>query len=100
MVISFHRLAAKELKQAYKWYFRRSPKTAQRFIEAVDRVVIRIENNPELCPRFRKRYRWIRTHRFPFVLYFEILEGGGIVIMAVAHARRRLGYWNRRRPQD
>jgi len=98
MIVSFHRLAAKELKRAFRWYHRRSPMAARRFVEAMDRAIAKIQEDPARWPRFRQRFRWIKTHRFPFVLYYEILGADDIMIMAVAHARRRLGYWARRTP--
>jgi hypothetical protein len=43
-----------------------------------------------------QRFRWLMTKRFPFVLYYEIDGPLHVTIYAVAHARRRPGYWRRR----
>ena len=39
--------------------------------------------------------RRLPLHRFPYLLYFELYEDECIV-WAVAHTRRRPGYWRRR----
>ncbi|SRR5260370_17952392 len=92
----FHSLAFREFKDAYQWYARRSKKTARRFYEAVDQALDDIAANPTRWPVFHHHYRWLQLKKFPYVLYFRILDPYHVVIMAVAHGRRRLGYWLRR----
>jgi hypothetical protein len=40
--------------------------------------------------------RWVRLRQFPYVIYYRI-DGDKPIVMAVAHGRRRLGYWLRRK---
>ena len=94
--ISFHRLAARELLKARNWYARRSPRAASSFVAAVQEALGKIEEGPERWPVYQRNYRWVRTIGFPYVIYFEELNQGDIFIMAVAHGRRRPGYWLRR----
>jgi hypothetical protein len=42
--------------------------------------------------------RWVKTHRFPYILYFYVLNDAEVLVMAVAHGSRRLGYWLKRSP--
>jgi plasmid stabilization system protein ParE len=44
--IPFHRLALQEYEKAWRWYARRSPKAAERFLQAVDKCVQEIANDP------------------------------------------------------
>jgi plasmid stabilization system protein ParE len=97
-VVEFHRLAADEYRRALRWYARRSPAVAARFRDAVDRVVQQIAAGPQQGALFQGRYRWFRTRRFPYVLYYDILSPVRVMILAVAHGRRRPGYWRRRTP--
>jgi hypothetical protein len=46
---------------------------------------------------FRGTIRWRRTRRFPYLLFYEVVDSSLIRIYAVAHGRRRLGYWMRRK---
>lgn len=94
--IGFHRLAFREYVGAIEWYRARSERAANRFIDAVDQSIQKIRENPRLWPVFRAGCRWIRTRKFPYVLYFQIGSEERIVILAVAHGHRRPGYWIRR----
>ena len=42
-------------------------------------------------------YRWLPVQRFPYVLYYEILDPTRVRVYAVAHTSRRPGYWLQRR---
>jgi plasmid stabilization system protein ParE len=95
--VMFHHLAAREYRQARAWYRRRSPVAAERFREEVDRVVKRISEAPFQGTVFRGTFRWRRTRRFPYLLFYETVNASTIRVYAVAHGRRRLGYWLRRK---
>jgi hypothetical protein len=45
---------------------------------------------------YRERFRWMRLRKFPFVIYYELRDPALVRIVAVAHAKRRPGYWLRR----
>jgi plasmid stabilization system protein ParE len=94
--VDLHPLALQELRAAYQWYARRSPFAAQHFRLAVDAVVQRIAAAAEQGSPFRQHYRWMRPRRFPYLLYYAIRDPHPVLIYAVAHARRRPGYWLRR----
>jgi plasmid stabilization system protein ParE len=95
--VLFHRLAASEYLKARRWYVREGgPPLADRFRDEVDKAVQRIARNPEAWAVFRNAYRWVRLHHFPYLLYYQILDESRVMILAVAHAARRPGYWLRR----
>lgn len=95
--VVFHHLAAREYRSALSWYRQHSPTAAERFRVEVDRVVERISEAPLEGAVFRGTFRWMRTRRFPYLLYYEVVDSTMIRVYAVAHGRRRLGYWIRRR---
>lgn len=95
--VVFHRLAAREYRLARSWYRHRSRSAAERFCAEVDRVVERICESLLQGALFRGNVRWMRTRRFPFLLFYEVVNSSVIRVYAVAHARRRLGYWLRRK---
>jgi plasmid stabilization system protein ParE len=95
-IVHFHRLALREYQVAQQWYARRSAQALQRFQEAVERAVERIALAPDRWPTFGRHHRWVRAGRYPYLLYYRILGPDRVLVVAVAHARRRLGYWLRR----
>jgi plasmid stabilization system protein ParE len=98
IVVSFNRLAGREYLAARRWYARRSPATAQRFQDAIDDAVRWIAASPQAGSPFRGRFRWVRVARFPYLLYYEVVDPTHVVVWAVSHQRRRPGYWQRRAP--
>lgn len=94
--VIFHRLAAREYREARDWYRQRSLAVEQRFRVAVDRAVSRIVIDAESLPVLAKAYRYVRVARFPYVLVVRRLDGDAVMVVAVAHTSRRPGYWRRR----
>jgi plasmid stabilization system protein ParE len=93
--IHFHRLAAKEYRQARQWYAQRSRKALRRFVSAVDAALSQIAANPTSWPMYESRHRWKKAARFPYLLIYRRPDDD-IVVVAVAHTSRRPGYWKRR----
>jgi hypothetical protein len=58
--------------------------------------VQRIATAAEQGAPYQQSYRWMRLNRFPYLLYYEIRDEQSVLVYAVAHARRRPGYWRRR----
>jgi plasmid stabilization system protein ParE len=96
MAVLFHRLATREFVAARRRFARYSPFTEDRFVAAVRTAVDRIDANPYIGSQLQGPYRWVRTRRYPFVIYYEVLGPNLARVYAVAHARRRPGYWMRR----
>jgi plasmid stabilization system protein ParE len=97
-VVELHRLAGRELRKARRWYERRSSASARRFQGAVGQVMQQIAAAAELGSPFQQRFRWMQVKRFPYLLYYEIRDPHPVWVYAVAHVRRRPGYWLRRVP--
>ena len=96
MTVVFHRLATREFVAARRRYAQYSPVTEGRFVAAVRVAVERIDANPLLGNPYLGPFRWVRTHRYPYVLYYEVIGPSLVRVYALAHARRRPGYWLRR----
>ena len=65
------------------------------FLDDLDRAVDRIGQNPEQCPPHDFGTRRIVLRRFPFAIVFRKVVAG-VEIIAIAHGRRRPGYWRER----
>jgi hypothetical protein len=92
----FHRLAAREYRLARDWYTSRSAGVGKRFITAVGDAIVRIEQSPESLTYLIGPYRWARVRGFPYLLVLREKSPERILVVAVAHARRRPGYWRSR----
>jgi hypothetical protein len=65
------------------------------FIEEVERALERIDTFPEHGSPHLANTRRVVLQRFPFSVVYEILPEG-VLVVAVAHHRRRPGYWRDR----
>jgi hypothetical protein len=92
----FHRLAAREYRHARDWYESRSARVGSRFTAAVGDAIARIEQSTDSLAYLIGPYRWVRVRGFPYLLVFREQSPERILVVAVAHARRRPGYWRRR----
>ena len=87
--------AQREIEEAYDHYRAESPSAAHGFLAEVGHAFQRIAARPGLYPTCAKKCRRCNLRRFAyFVVYRE--KEDAILIVAVAHAKRRPGYWKRR----
>jgi len=90
--------AREEFLATVDWYRERSAAVARRFVE---RALAEIRSNPEswpLAPHVAEilQARRILLRKFPYALVFLLLRSE-IRVLALAHGRRRPGYWRSRR---
>jgi toxin ParE1/3/4 len=93
--VNLHPAAEEEMEAAFDWYWLRSERAAARFLQELSAMVERVRNSPHQFPQFDPKTRRAALHRFPFSLIFRETERG-IQIIAVAHSKRRPGYWRNR----
>jgi len=96
MEVRFHRLAAREFREAQKWYESRRTGLSGDFVTEVDRALERITSHPDRWPIYRNRFRRVRLRRFPSSIFYSLERADLILVLAVAHVRRRPDYWLRR----
>ena len=89
--------ARRELREATDWYRERSSEVADRFAAEVRQALLHLEQFPEsgaYVPGVPARdVRRLPVHNFPYQIVFIRLEDH-ISVLAIAHDRRRPGYWN------
>lgn len=90
--IWFHPEAVNEARAARKWYEARNAEAAGAFVAELDTAIDQIEKGPRQWPPYLGGTRRYLFHRFPFSVVFRETPGR-VEILAVAHGRRRPGYW-------
>ena len=90
-----HPAALEEAEAATDWYAQRSPRAAERFLDEVDAALDQISRNPEQFTSYYFGTRRMVLRRFPFVVIFRE-AAVRVEIIAIAHGRRRPGYWHDR----
>lgn len=92
-LVEFHPEALAELEEAAKYYASQEPGLGEEFVRAIDQQCSRLHANPALGQTAgRKGLRRLVNRHFPYSLFYHVTEER-IVILAVAHQRRRPGYW-------
>jgi plasmid stabilization system protein ParE len=87
--------ALEEAEAAARWYAERSLTAAAAFSDEIDAAESAIVRLPEAWPRFDHDTRRYLLRRFPFSIVYRV-EAHRILIVAVAHSRRRPDYWSSR----
>lgn len=68
---------------------------ARAFLLELNQAVEKISAAPERWPLHEKEVRKYVLPRFPFILFYRIFNQE-IKVIAVAHTKRRPGYWRGR----
>ena len=87
--------AEEEMTEAAQFYEDAANGLGNEFLDDVQRVIDRLCDHPELGKIVSGNLRHSLLSRFPFILIYSI-EPEGILIVAVAHQRRKPGYWETR----
>ena len=91
--------AEEEMNEAAQFYEGRSEGLGEDFLDEVQHTIESILAFPESGPVVSEHFRRRILRRFPFGLLYAI-EAERILIVAVAHLKRRPGYWKDRVEKD
>lgn len=94
-MIRFDPAAEQELKESVRFYEDRAQGLGADFFAAVELALQRIIAAPERFRSDREGVRICPVSRFPFTIRF-VVEPEGLWIVALAHDKRRPGYWQSR----
>src|SRR5437016_5943856 len=95
-LLEFNPQALTEADAAIRWYRERSERAAADFILEIDRAIAKILKAPHRWPEFDPGYRRLLLTRFPYWIIYREKTAYSIEVMAIAHIRRRPGYWRYR----
>lgn len=102
MNLRVHPEADDEVKAAVRYLNAQRPNVGDRFFAEYQKHLQRIQDDPWSLPKLEtapKRLDIRRTliHRYHYLVIFEILADEEVLLLAVAHGRRRPNYWLKRR---
>jgi plasmid stabilization system protein ParE len=92
--VRFHPEARVEFRQSAIWYKERSPQAAASFRATVSEAVLTIRDVPQRYATYLYGTRRYILRNFPFSIIY--LDRDSIEIVAIAHHKRKPGYWKAR----
>jgi hypothetical protein len=95
-IVDYHRLALDDARKTQRWYYRRSPWAAGRFIQQLRDAEAKIESAADSYPIESHNVRWLLLPDYPYIVRFQILDDYRCKIVSVTHSSRRPGHWGRR----
>jgi plasmid stabilization system protein ParE len=93
--VGFHPQAVAEAAAAAEWYRRRNDAAGAAFLAELDQAIDSVADAPDRWPSYLHGTRRFLLRRFPFLVVYRPVADG-IEVVAVAHGRRRPGYWKGR----
>lgn len=87
--------ARRDFDESFDWYAERSVQAAVGFANAVDVALSAIAVDPKRFAAIDESHRVCPVGRFPFRIVYRVAPDR-IVVVAIAHAKRRPGYWKGR----
>jgi toxin ParE1/3/4 len=93
---AFHPEAEAELEDAAVFYESRMHGLGKSFAAEVERIITLIREFPDAGSPAGPSRRRVLIDRFPYAVVYRH-DSDAVVILAVAHQRRRPGYWRRRK---
>ena len=91
--------ADEEFREAARYYENEAPGIGLAFIAEVHRVIAVVISHPRAAKKIRGTIRSKVLFHFPYSLLYSI-ESDLILIVAVAHQKRRPTYWRSRLKQN
>jgi plasmid stabilization system protein ParE len=95
MKIAFLPAAQSELDSAFSWYEEQAVGLGNEFLDELDKTLRLIATFPELQPLIDKKVRRCLVNRFPYAIFYGVADHS-IIVVAVAHLRRKPDYWKSR----
>lgn len=93
--VELHPAALAEGEEATAWYAERDPRVAGAFVAELEAALDRIAEAPHRWPVHLHNTRRVRLTRFPYLIVYRE-EPERVLVVAVAHTKRRPGYWKKR----
>jgi plasmid stabilization system protein ParE len=87
--------ALEEAREARDYYLSKSAAAEEAFRKELEHAVSMIREHPETWPVYVHGTRRFVLHRFPFSVVYRTVDASPLIV-AIAHAKRKPGYWRSR----
>jgi|SRR5438309_6691031 len=91
----FRPAAAADVEEAYHWYEGQRAGLGDEFLLAVTTVVESLVAYPERFPAVYRGTRRVNLRRFPYSLFYRIIDDQ-VIVVACMHGRRHPRRWESR----
>jgi plasmid stabilization system protein ParE len=85
--------AEQDYAESLRWYAERGKAAAEGFEAEFERALDAIAAGPETYPCCDDRHHFYLLRRYPFQIIYRATSDVEWLIVAVAHTKRRPGYW-------
>lgn len=93
----FHPEASEEYLDACRYYAEIEGKLGVAFVRSVETAIDQIVQHPTVWREIEEDVRRHLLKRFPYAIHYTI-EQDFVLVVSVAHMKRRPGYWRNRLP--
>ena len=87
--------AEEDYEEAFEWYYQQSERAAEGLERVVGTALQKIRAASDRYPYCDARHQFVTMKPYPYKIVYRV-EGERVVIVAMAHGRRRPGYWRSR----
>ena len=84
-----------DFDKSYAYYYEENPNVADIFFKTISLSLENVKQNPFSFPEIHKNVRKYAIKKFPFVIYYQVIESV-IRIIAIFHTSRNPEIWNDR----
>ncbi len=91
----FRPAAAADVEHAYRWYEAQQAGLGEDFLAGVSTVIESLMAYPERFPIVHRQTRRVHLRRFPYSLFYRIIDDQ-IIVVACMHGRRHPRRWQSR----
>ena len=87
--------AEEEFRQAFLWYFERSPIASDAFRSQVLEAIDDLADRADMWPSNTDGFHYHVLDKFPYTVWYD-LSGQVATVIAIANQHRRPSYWKAR----
>jgi toxin ParE1/3/4 len=92
MRIEYHPAVEDELRDIMDYYNQCSPNLGNEFLDEFDKEILRISKSPLLWGVVAEDIRRALIERFPYAIYFRLVQNDVVRVLVVKHQRRHPDY--------
>lgn len=89
----FHPDALQEFQVQADYYKKINIDLSDRFYLTIEKIISQIRKFPQSGTKVSRRILKNFRKEFPFTVFYSVIDDDSLFILAVAHQKRRPGYW-------